>query len=282
MKLARLGEIGSERPVLLDDGTYYDLSGVVPDLNGETLNAESLARIRRLAAAGTLAELPGAESLRVGAPIARPGAVICIGMNYAAHAAESGSLPPESPILFLKTPNTVVGPYDDVDIPRGSTKTDWEVELGVVIGKRALYLDSPADSASHIAGYLTANDLSERDFQMAVSGGQWSKGKSAPGFSPIGPWLVTPDEVDAGALPLRSWVNGEARQDSTTADLIFGVDYLIWHLSQYLELEPGDLILTGTPEGVALSGRFPYLREGDVVEVEIAGLGRQRQHFGQA
>lgn len=203
-------------------------------------------------------------------------------MNYAAHAAESGSQPPEIPIMFLKTPNTVAGPNDEVEIPRRSVKTDWEVELGVVIRERALYLDSPADSAKHIAGYLVANDLSEREFQLEVSGGQWSKGKSSPGFSPLGPWLVTPDEVDARSLRLRSWVNGEPRQDSTTADLIFGVDHIIWHLSQFLALEPGDVVLTGTPEGVALSGRFPYLTAGDVVEIEIEGLGRQRQTYRNA
>jgi 2-keto-4-pentenoate hydratase/2-oxohepta-3-ene-1,7-dioic acid hydratase in catechol pathway len=205
--------------------------------------------------------------------------VLCIGMNYAAHAAESGSAPPEIPILFLKTPNTVVGPNDTVEIPRGSEKTDWEVELGVVIGRRASYLDSPEQSAAHIAGYVVANDVSERDFQMAVSGGQWSKGKCAPGFNPTGPLLVTRDEVDVDGLRLRSWVNGEPRQDSTTSDMIFGVDHIVWHLSQYLTLEPGDLVLTGTPEGVALSGRFPYLAAGDVVELEIDGLGRQRQEF---
>ena len=208
--------------------------------------------------------------------------MLCIGLNYAAHAAEAGATPPSTPVLFLKTPNTVGGPNDFVDIPRNSTKTDWEVELGVVIGKRALYLNSPADSAGHIAGYVTANDLSERTFQLEVSGGQWSKGKSAPGFSPLGPWLVTPDEVDVTNLRLRSWVNGEPRQDSSTSDLIFSVDFIIWHLSQFLALEPGDVVLTGTPEGVALSGRFPYIAAGDVVEIEIEGLGRQRQEFGQA
>lgn len=186
------------------------------------------------------------------------------------------------PVLFLKTPNTLGGPNDQVDIPRASTRTDWEVELGVVIGRRALYLDTLGDSHAHIAGYVAANDLSERQFQLEDSGGQWSKGKCAPGFSPIGPWLVTPDELDVDSLRLRSWVNGELRQDSTTSDLIFSVDYLIWHLSQYLALEPGDIILTGTPEGVALSGRFPYLAAGDVVEVEVEGLGRQRQVLGRA
>ncbi|WP_159607394.1 fumarylacetoacetate hydrolase family protein, partial [Agromyces humi] len=233
-------------------------------------------------AAGGLPELPDAGSLRIGAPIARPSAVYCIGMNYAAHAAESGSEPPKQLVMFMKSPNTVVGPYDDVAIPRGSRKTDWEVELGVVIGRRASYLDSPAEARAHVAGYVMANDLSERDWQIAVSGGQWSKGKSAPGFCPTGPWLVTGDEVDAGDVRLRSFVNGEPRQDSRTSDLIFGIDTIVWTLSQYLALEPGDLILTGTPEGVALSGRFPYLAPGDVVELEIDGLGRQRQQFVSA
>jgi len=278
MKLARLGTVGEEIPVRIDGDTVYDLRGIVTDFDGGSLSPESLRTI----AAAHPPVLEGASELRIGAPVVRPSAIICIGMNYAAHAAESGSKPPTIPIMFLKTPNTVGGPNDAVDIPKLSTKTDWEVELGIVIGTRALYLDSPADSAAHIAGYLVANDLSERTFQLEESGGQWSKGKSSPGFSPLGPWLVTADEVDAGNLRLRSWVNGEPRQDSSTADLIFDVDYIVWHLSQYLALEPGDVVLTGTPEGVALSGRFPYLTSGDVVEIEIEGLGRQRQIFGQA
>ena len=282
MKFARLGPVGHEIPVLIDGDRHLDLRGVVTDLDGAHLASTVLARIAAARDAGELPELDGATELRVGAPIARPGAILCIGMNYAAHAAESGSAPPEIPILFLKTTNSVGGPFDGVDIPKRSVKTDWEVEFGVVIGERALYLDSPADAARHIAGYLTANDLSERDFQLAESGGQWSKGKSSPGFTPLGPWLVTADEVDPGDLRLRSWVNGEPRQDSSTADLIFDVNHIVWHLSQYLALDPGDVILTGTPEGVALSGRFPYIAEGDVVEIEIEGLGRQRQHFGQA
>jgi 2,4-diketo-3-deoxy-L-fuconate hydrolase len=279
MRFARLGPIGQETPVALVDDTYYDVSSITPDIDGAFLSSDGPDAVRAAVEAGTLPELADAAALRVGAPIARPSAVICIGMNYAAHAAESGSAPPEIPILFLKTPNTVVGPNDAVEIPRGSEKTDWEVELGVVIGRRASYLDSPEDSAAHIAGFVVANDVSERDFQLAVSGGQWSKGKCAPGFNPTGPLLVTPDEVEHEGLRLRSWVNGEPRQDSTTADMIFGVEHIIWHLSQYLTLEPGDLVLTGTPEGVALSGRFPYLRAGDVVEIEIDGLGRQRQEF---
>ncbi len=282
MKLGRLGERGHEKPVLVTDEAVYDLSGVIHDLDPASLADGALDRVRAAAAAGTLPVLPDAASARIGSPIARPSAILCIGLNYAAHAAESGAVPPAQPVLFLKTPNTVGGPNDPVDIPRASAKTDWEVELGIVIGKRALYLDSPADSADYIAGYVTANDLSERTFQLEVSGGQWSKGKSAPGFSPLGPWLVTPDEVDAANLRLRSWVNGEPRQDSNTSDMIFPVDYIVWHLSQFLALEPGDVVLTGTPEGVALSGRFPYISAGDVVEIEIEGLGRQRQEFGQA
>jgi 2-keto-4-pentenoate hydratase/2-oxohepta-3-ene-1,7-dioic acid hydratase in catechol pathway len=215
----------------------------------------------------------------VGAPIARPSAVVCIGMNYAAHAAESGAAPPERPVMFLKTPNTVAGPDDVVQIPRDSAKTDWEVELALVIGRRTAYLDSPAQSLDHVAGFTVCDDLSERAFQLELSGGQWSKGKCCRGFTPTGPWLVTPDEVDHTDLRLRSWVNGEPRQDSSTADLIFGVEEIVYQLSQYLVLEPGDLVLTGTPEGVALSGRFPYLAAGDVVETEVEGIGRQRHTF---
>jgi 2,4-didehydro-3-deoxy-L-rhamnonate hydrolase len=279
MKLARLGPVGSERPVVIADGRTFDLGSLTADIDGAFLAADGIEAVRRALSAGSLTEVEGADALRIGAPIARPSAVVCIGMNYAAHAAESGSAPPEIPILFLKTPNTVVGPNDPVTIPRDSKKTDWEVELGVVIGRRASYLDSPADSLGHVAGFVLANDLSEREFQLEVSGGQWSKGKCAPGFNPTGPWLVTPDEVDHRSLRLRSWVNGEPRQDSSTTDMVFDVEFLVWHLSQYLALEPGDLVLTGTPEGVALSGRFPYLAAGDVVELEIDGLGRQRQEM---
>ena len=281
MKIARLGAPGHERPVVVADGEHYDLSAVTADVDGAFLAGGGLDTARRAWEAGDLPLLEGAGDLRVGAPIARPSAVVCIGMNYAAHAAESGAAPPENPVVFLKTPNTVVGPYDDVAIPRGGEKTDWEVELGVVIGRRASYLSSPAESLDHVAGFVTANDLSERAFQLEVSGGQWSKGKCAPGFNPTGPWLVTPDEVDHRAVGLRSWVNGEPRQDSRTVDMIFDVETIVWHLSQYMALEPGDLVLTGTPEGVALSGRFPYLSAGDVVEVEIDGLGRQRQQMVQ-
>jgi 2-keto-4-pentenoate hydratase/2-oxohepta-3-ene-1,7-dioic acid hydratase in catechol pathway len=270
MKYMRVGPVGAERPVAHTDGRYFDLSGITGDIDGAFL------------AAGGVTEVSGLPEiditgLRIGAPIARPGVVLCVGLNYAAHAAESGAANPEFPVVFYKAPNTVVGPYDDVLVPRGSTKTDWEVELAVVIGRPARYLASPQEALAHIAGYAVANDVSERDFQLAVSGGQWSKGKSCETFNPLGPYLVTPDELgDPGKLGLRSWVNGEPRQDSSTADMIFDVAYLVWHLSQYTVLDPGDLISTGTPEGVALSGRFPYLAAGDVMEVEIDGLGRQR------
>ncbi|MCL2516363.1 MAG: fumarylacetoacetate hydrolase family protein [Microbacteriaceae bacterium] len=279
MKFARLGPLGRETPVLIDGDTSYDLRPVTADIDGPFLSGGGIARAAAALAAGELAPLDGAAGLRIGAPIARPSAVLCIGMNYAAHAAESGSLPPAVPIVFLKTPNTVVGPNDAVAIPRGSTKTDWEVELGVVIGKRASYLASPADALDHVAGFVLANDLSEREWQLEISGGQWGKGKSAPGFCPTGPWLVTAGSIDHTDLRLRSRVNGEPRQDSTTADMVFDVATIVYTLSQYLTLEPGDLILTGTPEGVALSGRFPYLAAGDVVELEIDGLGAQRQEY---
>jgi 2,4-didehydro-3-deoxy-L-rhamnonate hydrolase len=279
MKFARLGAIGEEVPVVLHDDRYLDLRPLTSDVDGRFLANDPVGRTAAAIAAQHLPELADAGELRIGAPIARPSAVICIGQNYAAHARESGAEPPTVPIVFLKTPNTVVGPNDTVTIPRGSEKTDWEVELGVVIGRRTAYLDSLDEVDAHIAGYVVANDVSERTFQLEESGGQWSKGKIAPGFNPTGPWLVTPDEVDPRELGLRSAVNGEARQDSSTRDMIFDVRAIVHHLSQYATLEPGDLILTGTPQGVALSGRFPYLRAGDVVEVEIDGLGAQRQEF---
>lgn len=275
MRLMRVGQPGQERPVLASpDGTrHHDLRPVTADIDGAFL--ASLAETP-LPEPSDLPET-SIEGERVGAPVARPSAVLCIGQNYAAHAAESGAEPPERPILFYKSPNTVVGPYDDVYIPRGSAKTDWEVELAVVIGRRARYVASPEDALSHVAGYTISNDVSERTYQLDESGGQWSKGKSCETFNPMGPVLVTADEIpDPQALTLRSWVNGEPRQDSTTADMIFGVARLVYDLSQYLVLEPGDVINTGTPQGVALSGRFPYLAPDDTVELEITSIGRQR------
>ncbi|WP_446219981.1 fumarylacetoacetate hydrolase family protein [Micromonospora sp. IBHARD004] len=276
MKLMRVGPAGHERPVLVgEDGRHHDLTPITADLDSRFFATGGVARVRAAYQSGRLREVD-VSGLRVGAPVARPGVVLCIGMNYAAHAAESGAAPPAEPVIFYKAPNTVVGPYDDVVIPRGSTRTDWEVELAVVIGARARYLDTLDDALTCVAGYATSNDVSEREFQLDRSGGQWSKGKSCETFNPLGPWLVTPDEVgDPQDLPLRSWVNGEPRQDSSTKDMVFGVAHLVWHLSQFTVLEPGDVINTGTPQGVALSGRFGYLRPGDVVEVEVAGLGRQ-------
>ena len=277
MKFARLGPIGDEIPVVVVGNSYLDLRPITADVDGAFLASQPAERVTRATAAGQLHLLAHADALRVGSPIARPGAVICVGMNYAAHAAESGSAPPKDPVVFLKHPNTVVGPYDDVTIPRGSTKTDWEVELGVVIGQAAHALASPDRALEHIAGFVAVNDVSEREFQLELSGGQWSKGKCAPGFNPTGPWLVTPDEVAHGNVRLRSFVNDDARQDSSTADMIFSVEFLVWHLSQFMRLEPGDLVLTGTPEGVALSGRFPYIAPNDVIDIHVEGLGRQRQ-----
>lgn len=281
MKLQRIGALGVERPIVVDGEHAYDLRSLTADIDGDFFAADGIEAVAAALAAGRLPRIDLAGE-RVGAPIARPQAVWCIGMNYAAHAAESGSAPPQTPVVFFKTPNTVVGPYDDVLIPRDSQKTDWEVELAVVIGRRARYLDTVDEAMNHIAGYTISNDVSERAFQLEQSGGQWSKGKCCETFNPLGPALVPRDQLDPGNLRLRSFVNGEPRQDSSTADLIFDVGYLVWHLSQYAVLEPGDIINTGTPAGVALSGRFPYLHDGDVVEVEIEGIGRARQRCRDA
>lgn len=282
MKLQRIGAPGAERPIVIGaDGRSYDLSPLTRDIDGAFLAAGGIATAATALAAGQLPVIDIADQ-RIGAPIVRPQALWCIGMNYAAHAAESGSQPPETPVLFFKTPNTVIGPYDDVLIPRGSERTDWEVELAVVIGARARYLDSPDQAMNHIAGYTISNDVSERRFQLEESGGQWSKGKCCETFNPLGPALIPAAELDPKDLRLRSFVNGEPRQDSSTADLIFDVAYLIWHLSQFAVLEPGDIVNTGTPEGVALSGRFPYLRPGDIVDLEIEGIGSMRQHLRTA
>ena len=274
--LLRLGPIGQETPAIEVDGVVYDLRPLTADIDGAFLAADGIGRARE-AARGSLPVLPDAAGLRFGAPIARPMAVLCIGQNYAAHAAESGNAAPTTPILFFKHPNTVVGGFDDLVLPKGSAKVDWEVELGVVIGKRASYLDSVEDALDYVAGFTVSHDVSERTWQKDLSGGQWSKGKIAAGFNPLGPGLVPADEVDPQALRIWSTVNGEKRQDSSTADMVFSVAYLVWHLSQFTVLEPGDLLNTGTPEGVAMSGRFPYLAAGDTIELGIDGLGAQAQ-----
>jgi 2-keto-4-pentenoate hydratase/2-oxohepta-3-ene-1,7-dioic acid hydratase in catechol pathway len=279
----RVGAPGAEIPVVLaPDSRHHDMRPVTADIDGAFWSTEGPERVRAALRAGRLPVI-STDGLRVGAPVARPGVVLCVGMNYAAHAAETGAAPPEHPVVFYKAPNTVAGPDDEVLNPRGAAKMDWEVELAVVVGKRARYLESPDQALEHVAGYAVSNDVSERALQLETSGGQWSKGKSCETFNPLGPWLVTADEAgDPQDLGLRSWVNGEPRQDSSTKDMIFPVAELIYRLSQVTVLDPGDVVNTGTPEGVALSGRFPYLAPGDVIELEIDGLGRQRQRVGQA
>ena len=264
--------------MLESEGRRFDLTPLTSDIDAAFLAAGGLDRARAELTAGRLQETFGADGEREGPPIARPGAVVCIGQNYAAHAAESGSPPPANPIVFFKHPNTVVGPTDPVRRPERATALDWEVELGVVIG-RSTWEVAEGDALAHVAGYLIGNDVSERTWQRDLSGGQWSKGKSAPTFCPLGPWLVSADEVDPAAVRLWSRVNGEPRQDSTTADLVFPVAALLADVSRFVRLDPGDVLLTGTPEGVAMSGRFPYLRDGDVVETGIDGLGTQRSEI---
>lgn len=273
-----VGPAGKERPVARDDeGRTFDLSSLTDEIDSAFLSRDGIGRALDAASAGTLAAFD-VSGQRIGPPLLRPGALICIGMNYAAHAAESGNKAPETPVVFLKTLNTLVGPYDDVRVPKGSQKTDWEVELAVVIGRRALYLESPDDADAYIAAYTISNDVSERAFQLEQSGGQWSKGKCCPTFNPLGPGLVPAVMIeDPQNLQLSTTVNGELCQSSSTADMVFPVRYLVWHLSQYMALEAGYVINTGTPEGVALSGRFPYLKGGDVMELSIEHLGSQRQ-----
>ncbi|MGY1500522.1 fumarylacetoacetate hydrolase family protein [Streptomyces sp. QTS52] len=285
MKLLRVGTAGSERPALLDaEGTLRDLSGLVPDIDGPLLADDAaLDRIRAAADAGELPALD-ATGLRIGPPLAGIGKIVCIGLNYHDHARETGAEPPSEPVIFFKAADTVVGPYDTVLVPRESTKTDWEVELAVVIGRTARYLGSHEEALAHVAGYAVAHDVSEREFQLE-RGGTWDKGKNCETFNPLGPWLVTADEVpDPQGLALRLWVNGEPKQDGTTAEQIFGVAEVVRYVSQFMTLYPGDVINTGTPAGVALGAPEPkpFLRAGDVVELEIEGLGRQRQEFKDA
>lgn len=275
MQFKRLGPVGSEIPVAVIDGATYDLRSITADIDGAFLENNPVETAK--AALAGLPVVADAQSLRVGSPVARPGAIYCIGMNYAAHALEGGSLPPERIVMFMKPSHTVAGPNDDFVAPSGMPKLDWEVELAVVVGKRAWQLGDDADPLDYVAGYTVANDLSERLWQLEISGGQWSKGKSGPGFLPLGPALVPAGQVDPGDLRLQCRINGEHRQDSRTSDLIFDVATIIRDLSQFTVLEPGDVVLTGTPEGVALSGRFPYLQPGDVMELEIENLGLQSQ-----
>lgn len=280
MKLLRYGPAGHEKPGLLaGDGTIRDLSGVVPDIAGAVLAPDSLARIAALDAR-TLPVVSGAP--RLGPCVAGTGKFICIGLNYADHAAETGATVPPEPVVFMKATSAIVGPNDDVEIPRGSAKTDWEVELGVVIGKTAKYV-SEADAMSHVAGFCVINDMSERAFQIERSG-QWTKGKSCDTFGPTGPWLVTPDEAgDVGDLAMWLEVDGHRYQNGSTRTMVYKVPFLIHYLSQFMSLQPGDIISTGTPPGVGMGQKPPkYLVAGQTMRLGIAGLGEQTQRTVQA
>jgi len=276
----RIGALGAEKPVArIDDNSYVEASDLVGDFDEAFFDGRGPDSLRSVvaerAAAGQVSRFAGE---RIGAPIARPHQILCIGLNYRDHAAETGQAVPDELILFTKSPNTLIGPNDDVRIPRGSTKTDWEVELGVVIGRHTSYLDSVEEARDAIAGYLVVNDISERAFQMERNG-QWVKGKSAETFNPAGPWLVTPDEIgDVGALDMWLDVNGVRRQTGNTKMMVFDPYFLVHYLSQFLVLEPGDLINTGTPPGVGMGFTPPvWLQPGDEMELGIEGLGSQRQ-----
>ncbi|WP_377296849.1 fumarylacetoacetate hydrolase family protein [Rhizobium sp. SGZ-381] len=277
MKLLRYGAPGAERPALVDaNGTIRDISAHVSDISGAALDPQNLAKLAAL----DLAALPEVSSTeRLGPCVGQTGKFICIGLNYSDHAAESGMAVPPEPVIFMKASSAICGPNDDVLIPRGSEKTDWEVELGVVIGKTAKYV-SEADAMEYVAGYCVSHDVSERAFQTERSG-QWTKGKSCDTFGPIGPWLVTKDEI-ADPQNLTMWlkVNGETMQNGSTATMVYGVAFLVSYLSQFMSLQPGDVISTGTPPGVGM-GMKPqrYLKPGDVVELGIEGLGTQKQTF---
>lgn len=280
MKLLRYGERGAEKPGLLDnEGTIRDLSGVVSDIGPDALSAEMLSYLSDLVGAN----LPKVEGTpRIGPPVGTIGKFICVGLNYADHAKETGKTAPAEPVLFAKATSAVCGPNDDIEIPRGSDRTDWEVELGVVIGARAKYVDE-ASALDHVAGYVLVNDVSERRFQSERSG-QWIKGKSHDTFGPIGPWLVTKDEIaDVQNIDLWLDVDGDRRQAGNTRTMIFGVAHLVSYISQFMTLEPGDIISTGTPPGVGLGMSPPtFLREGQTVRLGAAGLGEQRQKMVQA
>ncbi len=284
MKLLRVGEAGAERPaVMLDGGTIIDVSSAVGEIDGAWLDGGGVDRLAKTLSEGA-DRFPSVEpGTRIGPPVARPGHIVAIGLNYADHAKEAGMDLPTEPIIFTKAPSSYSGPDDDVLIPRGSTETDWEVELGVVIGRTAEYLPDEATAMDHVAGYCICNDVSERDFQLR-HGPTWVKGKSARTFCPTGPWLVTRDEIpDPQSLAMSLTVNGAMRQTGSTATMIFGVAHLVWYTSQFMVLEAGDLIATGTPPGVGMGMKPPvYLKPGDVMELEIEGLGRQRQTLRQA
>jgi len=285
MRFFAHGARGAERPGVLHDGRAYDVSSLTGErtaIDRSFLEQDGLARTREAVAAGELPELAQTSDERLGAPLA-PGKILCIGLNYLDHARETHAEIPAEPIVFMKAPDTVVGPQDDVLIPRGSAKTDWEVELGVVIGRTVRWTEDPHEALDAVAGYVLSHDVSEREFQIE-RGGTWDKGKNCETFNPLGPYVVTADEIpDPQDLRLGLRVNGIVRQDGSTADQIFGVGEVVAYLSRFMTLYPGDLINTGTPAGVAMGlPDQPYLRAGDVVELEIEGLGRQRQTFAPA
>jgi 2-keto-4-pentenoate hydratase/2-oxohepta-3-ene-1,7-dioic acid hydratase in catechol pathway len=283
MRLCRIGEFGSEAPAVhSDDGRLLDARSVTDDYDGAFFDGGGIDRLREALEAGRLPALAD-QKQRLGSPIAKPSKVVCVGLNYAAHAAESGLELPAEPPVFFKAPNAVVGPNDDVLLPVGGEKTDWEVELAIVIGSTARYLPDLEAARSVIAGYAVSNDVSERAFQLE-RGGQWVKGKSCETFNPLGPWLVTADEVgDPQNLRLWCSVNGRMMQDSSTSDMVVPALKIVHYLSQFMVLEPGDLINTGTPQGVGLGFKPPiYLRDGDVMELGVDGLGQQRQVCRQA
>jgi 2,4-diketo-3-deoxy-L-fuconate hydrolase len=280
MRLVRFGSETNEKPGLLDEqGRRVDLSEHFKDWDSEFFAQDGPKYVANWLLTTSLSSLPRVpDSVRWGPPVRRPGKIVCIGLNYLDHAREAGLPVPKEPVLFLKAPNTVVGPYDDIRIPKKSLKTDWEVELAVVVGQKASYLSAPSEAYEHIAGYCVLHDVSEREFQFE-RGGQWTKGKSCDTFSPLGPWLSTPDDIpNVSCLKMRLRVNATTVQDGSTATMIFGVSQIIHYVSQFMTLEPGDILSTGTPSGVGFGMNPPrYLKAGDIVELAIEGLGTQRQ-----
>jgi len=271
MKLARIGAIGQEKPVIIEGDEAILVDSLIPDWDRKSLTDGALAKIAK----ADLSKLPRVPTsgVRFGAPVSQPSKIICVGLNYLAHIKEAGFDAPAEPVVFMKSPDSLVGPNDDIVIPPNSAATDYEVELAIIIGKSTLYLDSPADSAAHILGYTIAQDVSERHWQMERSG-QWMKGKSFPTFNPLGPVIVTGDAINANNLRLWCSVDGQMKQDSNTDDLLFGIDHLVWYISQFMELFPGDVINTGTPFGVGMGFKPPvYLKPGQVVKTGIDGIG---------
>lgn len=275
MRIARLGEFEKERAaVIVSDSEAVFVDDVIGDWNRTALQNGALERVRAL----DLSSRPKVKiaDYRLGSPVARPTKVICVGLNYAQHAIETGATPPTEPVVFMKAPDTVIGGFDDIVVPPGSVKTDYEVEICVVIGKNALYLESPADACDHILGYTISQDVSERHWQVERSG-QWVKGKSFPSFNPMGPWIVTADSYDPTDAHLWCTVDGEERQNSRTSDMIFGIEHCVWYISQFMELKAGDVINTGTPQGVGMGFKpEKYLLGGEIVETGIEGIGTIR------